>query len=181
VALSCWLLGGVHSCLHGFAGLLGGVLVVWLALLLVVCRRVLNSSPLFTNSFRYVSVALQVAPVLLVSPLGGDLCFVGSVLLVARLGGDLLQWLQHLATTCVLLARLCWWLHLVMTAMECSVLHLLAACAPNAACYTSWPWVQCNAACYNCWPRVHLLQRATLLGRRCNAMQRATIAGRVCT
>jgi hypothetical protein len=82
VALFCWLLGGVHGCLHGFAGLLGGVLVVWLqpygpVLLLVVCPRVLTSSPLFQNSFRYVSVALLVAPVLLVSALGGDLCFVG--------------------------------------------------------------------------------------------------------
>jgi hypothetical protein len=53
------------------------------------------------------------------------------------------------------------------------VLQLLAACAPNAACYTSWPRVQCKAACYNCWPRVHLMQRATLLGRGCNAIQRS--------
>jgi hypothetical protein len=108
VALSCCLFGGVHGWLHGFAGLLGGVLIVWLALLLVVCRRVLTSSPLFTNSFRYVSVALPllVAPVLLVCAFGGILCFVGSVLLVARLGGDLLQWVQHSAVTCVLLARL---------------------------------------------------------------------------
>jgi hypothetical protein len=170
VALSCWLLGGVHGCFHGFAGLLGGVLVVWLALLLVVCHRVLTSSPLFTSSFRYVSVALLVAPFLLVSPLGGDLCFVGSVLLVARLSGDLLQWLQHSAATCVLLAWFCWWLDSAVTAMECSVLQLLPACAPNAACYTSWPRVQWNAA-----------QRATLLGRGCNAMQRATLVGRVCT
>jgi hypothetical protein len=83
VALYYCLLGGVHGCLHGFAGLLSGVLVIWLALLLVVCRRVLTSSALFQNSFRYVSVALLVAPVLLVSALGGNLCFVGSVLLVA--------------------------------------------------------------------------------------------------
>jgi hypothetical protein len=149
--------GCMAGCLHGFAGLFGGVLVVWLmALLLVVCRRLLTSPPLFTNSFRYVSVALLVAPVLLVSALGGNLCFVGSVLLVARLGGDLLQWLQHLAVTWVLLAWFCWWLDSAVTAMECSVLQLLAACAPNAVCYTSWPWVQCNAACCNCWPRVHL-------------------------
>jgi hypothetical protein len=168
-------------------------LVVWLALLLVVCLHGVclvcgssntppctnSSSPLFTNSFRYVSVALLVAPVLLVAPLGGDLCFVGSVLLVARLRGDL-QWLQHLAATCVLLARFCWWLDSAVTAMECSVLHLLATCAPNAACYTSWPLVQCNAACYTSWPRVHLMQHATLLGHGCNAMQRATCNAACC-
>jgi hypothetical protein len=52
VALSCWLLGGgVHGCLHGFAGLLGRVLVVWLALLLVVCRRVLTSILSFIYKF----------------------------------------------------------------------------------------------------------------------------------
>jgi hypothetical protein len=103
-----------------------------------------------------MALSRLVAHVLLVSALGGILCFVGSVLLVARLGGDLLQWLQHSTVTCVLLARFCWWLDSAVTAMECSMLQLLAVCAPNAACYTSWPRVQCNAVCYNCWPHVHL-------------------------